>query len=430
VSTQVVPAAETATDPISPAPVNAANPWRRAWIVGGATWAAAVLGYFIVTITSWMVSDRQGPPMGQLYQAWDHWDTGHYMRISQVGYTPDRPDTHAFFPLFPLLLRVVDTIVPGPTLVASLVLSNLACIGALVMLHRFAAREFDATVADRTVLFLMAWPTAFFLSAGYNGSLFMLLSAAALYCMRAGSWWAAGGLGALASGTRLSGVLLCLAFVIEYARQHREPGTAPAREVPGPPHSRPTWRSRMQGALSWRPRAWRLDAAAILLIPTGLVAFSIYMWITLGDPLAFSHAQDFWGRRLAPPWGGIIDAWQAVLDNPLLKQVALHNLLDVGFATVSIALLLACVVGPWRLPRDQLSLIGYSAASYLIVLTGPVAGMFPIQGAGRYSLELIPIFFLLARLGASRVFERLYLFPAVGLQAVFLLTFLNNVWVG
>ena len=44
-------------------------------------------------------------------------------------------------------------------------------------------------------------------------------------------------------------------------------------------------------------------------------------------------------------------------------------------------------------------------------------------------LLLVPIFVVLARLTAGRVGERLYLLPAIGVQAVFLLTFLNNVWV-
>jgi len=393
----------TPTDP-TPRPgltrPDTSRPWRRAWQVGITTWVAAVITYVVVTALSWMIDDEAGPPMQRLVQAWDRWDTGHYIRIAQFGYTPDRPDTHAFFPLFPMLLRGLDTILPGPTLVASLVLSNVACIGALVVLHRFTAREFDPATADRALLFLMAWPAAFFLSAGYNGSLFLLLSVAALYCMRGGTWWAAGGLGALASATRLTGVLLVLAFVVEYARQH-----------------------------GWRLRAIRFDAAAVLLVPVGLAAFSAYCWVTLGDPLAFSHAQDEWGRRFAPPWVGLAEAIQAISVRPLLAQSTVHNLLDLVAVLATVGLLGLCVVGPWRLPRDQVFLLVYAAATLLVVLTGPVGGLFPMQGAPRYALELIPIFLLLARLGASRQFERLYLLPAVGLQVVLLLTFLNNVWV-
>ena len=371
--------------------------WWRSALIGLATWAAAAGTYIVVTLLSWMINDKSGPLLERVYLYWNHWDTGHYIRISQVGYTSDRPDTHAFFPLFPILLRGFNAIIPGPPLVASLVLSNLACIGALVVLHRFALREFDLVTADRMLLFLMAWPTAFFLSAGYNESLFLLLSAAALYCMRAGNWWAAGALGALASATRLSGALLAIAFAAEYVRQR-----------------------------GWRPR--HLDAAAILLMPLGLVADCVFCWVSMDDPLAFSHAQGEWGRELAAPWTGVLQAVDAVSSYPSLRQVAIHNVIDLTATLVTAGLLVACLVGPWR-SRHQLSLILYSVASFLAVLTGPVAGDFPLQGAPRYVLEFIPIFFLLARLGASRAFERIYLLPAIGLQAVFLLTFINNVWV-
>ena len=375
----------------------AAPPLWRSALIGLATWAAAASTYVLVTLFSWMIDDKQGPALARMYQYWNHWDTGHYIRISRVGYTPDRPDTHAFFPLFPILLRGFDAIIPGPTLVASLVLSNLACIGALTVLHRFALHEFDQVIADRMLLFLMAWPTAFYLSAGYNESLFVLLSAAALYRMRKGDFWTAGALGALASATRLSGALLTVAFLAEYVRQR-----------------------------GWRPR--RPDAAAILLIPLGLAGFSLFCWATLGDPLAFSHAQGQWGRQFTTPWTGLLQALDTLSVHPLLHQVATHNFIDVVSTVVTLGLLVACAVGPW-LRRDLFPLVLYSAASFLVVLTGPVGGSFPLQGAPRYALEFIPIFFLLARLGASRAFERLYLLPAMGLQAVFLLTFINNVWV-
>jgi hypothetical protein len=93
-------------------------------------------------------------------------------------------------------------------------------------------------------------------------------------------------------------------------------------------------------------------------------------------------------------------------------------------------LLVLAAVGRWRLGPEYLAALVYSAASILLVLVGPVGGAFPLQGVVRYAMELVPVFVVLARLTAGRVGERLYLLPAVGIQAVFLLTFLNNVWVG
>jgi len=181
----------------------------------------------------------------------------------------------------------------------------------------------------------------------------------------------------------------------------------------------------------FQTRIWMVQFLiyAVLLVPLGLAAFSIYCRVTLGDPLAFSHAQDEWGRRFAPPWVGPTEAVQAISAQPILAQSAVHNLLDLVVVLATVGLLGLCVIGPWRLPGDQLFLMIYAAATLLVVLTGPVGGLFPMMGAPRYALELIPIFLLLARLGASRQFERLYLLPAVGLQVVLLLTFLNNVWV-
>jgi hypothetical protein len=387
---------EGARPPDVTGPARPDHPWWRSALVAFATWAAAAGTYIVVTLLSWMIDDTQGPPLSRMYEYWNRWDTGHYIRIAQEGYSPDRPDTQAFFPLYPILIRAFDVILPGPTLVAALVVSNLACFGALVVLHRFAAFEFDPGTADRTVLFLMAFPTAFFLCAGYNESLFLLLSTASLYCMRRGQWWVAAAHGAHAGATPMAGVLLVIAFVAEYVRQR-----------------------------GWRPR-W--DAVAVALVPAGLAAFSAYCWVRLHDPLAFSHAQGEWGRELTPPWSGVVQAIDTIDDYPLLRQVAIHNFIDVVSVLLTATLLLECLLGPW-LRRDLLPLVLYSVASFLVVLTGPVAGDFPLQGAARYALEFVPMFFLLARFGAARAFERIYLLPAVGLQVVFLLTFINNVWV-
>jgi hypothetical protein len=403
VSTQVAQPATAGVEVPPPAPqISATEPanWRRSWWIGFATWAGGAMMCATVTALSFMIDDVRGPAIVKLYEIWDHWDTGHYMRIANLGYTADRPDTHAFFPLYPLLVRGVDTLLPGPTLVATLVVANVACVGALAVLHHFVTHEFGGTLADRVLLVLMAWPAAFFLTAGYNTSLFLLLSVATLYCIRRQAWWAAGVLGALASATRLSGVLLVLPFAVEYLR--------------------------IRG---WRLRDVRADALAVLLVPVGLGLFSTYCWLALGDPFAFSRAQDHWGREFAAPWAGLAEAIGSVVVHPLLHPFTLHNLIDALSAIVAVTLLVLAWVGRWRLGPEHLYLQVYAAAALLLVLTGPVAGLFPLQGLPRYVIELVPAFLVLGRLAASRAFERVYLLPAVGIQVVFLLTFLNNVWV-
>jgi hypothetical protein len=180
----------------------------------------------------------------------------------------------------------------------------------------------------------------------------------------------------------------------------------------------------------WRWRAVGWDAAAILLIPVGVALFSAYCWVYLDNPLAFSQAQDLWGRRFAAPWTGFGQAAAMVAAHPLLHAVAVHNLFDVVSAIVVVTLLVLGFTGPWRLGTQHLYLLVYGAASVLLVLTGPVGGLFPIQGVARYAVEVVAIFLVLARLTAGRVGERLYLLPAIAVQTILVLTFLNNVWVG
>jgi Mannosyltransferase (PIG-V) len=393
------PAEEDHLEPAPPeVPVTRAD-WLTSARYAASTWAAAATAYLLVNALYWMITDKSGPSVGRMLAVWDRWDTGHYLRIAELGYTT-RPDSAAFFPLYPLLLRATDPVLPGGPLTAALVVSNLACLGALTVLHRLAAIELGPRTAARVLLYLMAFPAAFFLCAGYTSSLFLLLSSGSLYAMRRGRWWVAWGVGGAANPTQLAGVLLVVAFAVEYGRQH-----------------------------GWHVRRWRPDALAAAVIPAGLVAFALYCWRYLGDPLAFSHAQALWGRELSAPWQGLGEAIGAVVTRPLLQPMALHNAIDaitlIGVGT----LIVLCVVGPYRLRRDQLYLVAYAGAALLLVLVGPVGGLFPMQGAPRYALELIPAFFVLARMGANQHIERLYLLPAVAVQVMFLLTFFNGVWI-
>ncbi|WP_033346817.1 mannosyltransferase family protein, partial [Catenuloplanes japonicus] len=100
------------------------------------------------------------------------WDALHYVRIAEAGYPVGGPGYPAFFPLYPLLIRLTDPILPGGTLTSASVVANVAAIGALALLHRLTAHETDPETAHRAVWYLTASPMGFFLFIGYNESLF------------------------------------------------------------------------------------------------------------------------------------------------------------------------------------------------------------------------------------------------------------------
>jgi hypothetical protein len=285
--------------------------------------------------------------------------------------------------------------------VAGLAVSNLACFAALMVLYRLTALELGAATAERTVWYLVAFPTAFFLSAAYNASLFVLLVAGCLYAMRRGHWWVAGALGGLASATRAGGVLLVFAFAIEYVRQN---GFSPRRLFP--------------------------HGLAVALIPSGVAAFSLYCWRALGDPLAFSHAQEKWYRTYEWPW---ISLWRTVQEArkpQLLAEYSVVNFIDLAAALAFLALIVLCFVGPWRLRRDQWYLLGYAIPALLLPLVVPATDERPLISMARHVLDVIPAFMVLGRIGANRWFDRIYPMPAIAFQAILLAIFLHYDWAG
>ena len=205
---------------------------------GFLTWLAGLVLYSAVTYFAWLplqdlpakAGEPPAGPAGAL-EAWSRWDTTWYLSIADSGYHWDSRST-AFFPLYPMLVRGVKTMLPIGTLHVALLVSALACLAALILVHRLATEVLDAEHARRTAFYLLAFPTGFYLVAAYNESLFIALAVGSLYCMRRGMWWWAGALAGLAGATRLAGVVLGAAFVYEYLRQK---GWSPRRIRAGRP---------------------------------------------------------------------------------------------------------------------------------------------------------------------------------------------------
>ncbi len=76
-----------------------------------------------------------------VFTALERQDAQWFLRIAAGGYSPT-DGSAAFFPLYPLLVRVVSWFVGGHPLLASMLVSNLAFFGALVVLYDLTVREF------------------------------------------------------------------------------------------------------------------------------------------------------------------------------------------------------------------------------------------------------------------------------------------------
>ncbi|WP_376795233.1 mannosyltransferase family protein [Thermogemmatispora sp.] len=382
----------------------ARSPWLTAIQQVLPVYTATHVLYFLLSYIAFLFpgdsSSTKGPVLLAMINSWNHWDSSHFITIAMHGYS--NWWRTAFFPLYPLLIRLTNYLADNPVL-AGLVISNLAGFGALVMLHRLIAEDFDEELAGRTVLYYATFPMAFFLAAAYSESLFMLLALLCFYAIRQGYWWQAALWGGLASLTRVTALPLLVPFVYEYLRQHQ-----------------------------FRLGQFRLDALGILGIPSGLGLFAGYCFLRFHDPLAFSHAESVWQRSLQPPWFAVSATLAALVqDSSHLDFITIHRVSDLVLLTGMLVLVALLFVGPWRLRGSiALSYTSYTAVAFIFFLVVPAQGRYPTMSLPRYCLALFPAFLVLARLGRGESFRLHYLIISGGLLTFTALQFLIGQWAG
>jgi Mannosyltransferase (PIG-V) len=376
------------------------------------------------------------------------WDAGWYLLIVRQGYKPTLGDATAsrgaFFPLYPLLVRALSALLM-PAVLAGIVVAVLALGGALYGLHRLTSLEVvagalgtrglrDASpgsreVARLAVLLTAFAPMAFFLSAVYSESLYMALSIGVFWCARKGRWMWTGILGAAASATRPTGVLLLAPALILYLygpRQDRPP-------------DRPEHRLalRLDGGLRALARAlhprYRLRKGILwlALMPAGVGLFAAYLGLAGGSASTPFRSQQLWGRHFAGPFGGLWDGAVAAFDgmrqflssqahhsyfpqasgSPLVS--ASHNVLLFAFALAA----LVAVVGVLRtLP---FAYGAYVLLALALPLSYPVSSE-PLMSFPRFLLVLFPLTMWFASWLAARPRARV---PVLALSAISMMFF-------
>ena len=392
--------------------------WREAWYAVWSSrlsvWAAGVLGLL------WLgraPATRQFDPAGLtapfspfadlLLAPAARWDSVWYLAIARDGYldpgNPVQAGHHAkaaFYPLYPLLMRAGGWIV-GSQLVAGVLLSLACFLVALVLLHRLAEIELGPRDARGTLLLVAFFPTAFFFSAVYTESLFLLLSVGAVLAARQGRWAWAGLAGGLAAITRNSGVLLLVPVALLFLY-----GPRADRPDPGPVPVADRW-----GRLRPRHPLTR-EALWLLLVPLGLAGYLAYAAAALGDAFAPFHAQELWLRHFVPLGAltdGVRAAWlglrQLVHGSPTPVYFAEsagdpfvtagNSLMLLGF----LAFALVALAGALR--RLPFAYGAYAAVALLLTLSYPVDAQ-PLMSLPRYVLTLFPLQMWLARWSGER----------------------------
>jgi Mannosyltransferase (PIG-V) len=349
---------------------------RSAWAFVFIVFASSRLLFMVVGALAALFlpqADPAGDPLGPggFLGYWAHWDGAWYAELATEGYGERAPASTAFFPVYPMLVKLGTVVGGGPAL-WGVAVSLVSTLFALFFVYRIGEKLHDARAARAATLCLAFFPTAFFLNAVYTEALFLALTA--------GTFWAAlvrrdflvaGLLGALAAATRNVGVLLLVPLFFEWARHRR--------------------------GLGWR------GILGMALVPAGLVAYVAYLGARFGDPLVFARQQgDYWNREVSGPLGTLGDARRAagvgmeyVLDPAALflgtdatPALEASNVLNLGFFVFFLVVALA---GLFVLPPG---LSVYAGVLVLLPVLAP-SPRFPLMSLPRFVLGAFPVFLVL-----------------------------------
>jgi hypothetical protein len=258
--------------------------------------------------------------------------------------------------------------------VAGIVVSLAAFLLGLKAVARLATQLAGAGVAVRAVWLIAVFPFSFFFSTVYADALYFCLAAWALTCAYEGRWRVACALAAMASMTRIPGLALFPAIVLEYLRRHDFDVRSLAKEIP-----------------SW------------LILAAGPIIIGAYYEWRYGDPLAFLYArQQGWNRAsglaaFVRDYGhffqGSMFSCTGISD--CVREFALtRHLLGYWY--------LALIPGSVALVVSAARTLGVGLTVWA-VLSVAMAILNGLDGTGRFTAVLFPVFIALAMLLRSRV---------------------------
>lgn len=332
---------------------------------------------------------------GAFLGVWQRWDACWYLRLATFGYETGEPGA-AFFPLYPLAIRIVGPLFGGNLVLAALAISGVSYIAAVALLHHMVKGDFDDATADRTVLYISIFPTAFFFFAPFTESLFLALALAYLVLARSGRFGTATLFGILVGLTRAQGAVVALPVAWEILRVVRAPSAEGRRSL--------------------------TIASGVAATLAPLVGFAWFLGYGVdATGLSSLDAERLhWGFGVAPPWDILGHAWQWMLDPAnagfanLQLLVGLHLLLIGAFVALTI-------VGLRTLPPSYLLYV--VPLLVLLVVSSPAT---PLASSSRYMLVMFPVFVVLARLGRNRWFDwALTVGSTLGLALLLLANVLN-----
>lgn len=331
---------------------NVFDVWDRMPWVRAAVWAILYQGLLTVVGRLFELSMSPWgdfPFLADLFGHTSRWDSFWYEMIVRDGYAAD-PSTVAFYPLFPLLVWLLDHVFFGVLSLPALgiLVNTIALAAALRALSALVAEIAPGRANEKlAALLLLSSPVAFTFHAFYTEAIFIALSLWAYRFARQQLWWAMGLTLAFTTSARLTGILVVGLCGLEFLR-----------------------------AKGWRPRRFITPQLAwFLLAPLGLVAYGVHCWYVYGNPLAMIdnvRASTHWTYHvldlnifatLAREAGIVLNAFLGT-SGTMTNAIIFYDLLPL----LSLSVLLVASIGVLVLRgRDGIPLAGFGLVAIVML---------------------------------------------------------------
>lgn len=342
--------------------------------------AVAALGYFLLP-------SRFSPStlVPQFYNtnfllwSWANFDGAHYLSIAAHGYqTILGQSQYAFFPLFPLLIKLVS--LTGLDLYTSAHLIVAASlIGFAFGLVSFAKQYLKNPLS--LLLITLLSPGAVFLLSVYTEPLFLFLTVMTFLMADRQEWGRAALFAALATATRVNGLFLVLFLFIKLLKASKSP---------------------------------LFIVRYSLFSLAGFAAYMLYLYSRTGSALSWYTAQEGWGKSQATSPFVTIGNYTRALTTEFVPDLV-H--LTVAIEVVLTISLIYLLVRFWTRFKIDSAYKWYALGNLALPLATGSLGSMP-----RFSLILFPLFMVIPSLPRFPRLVHYSLFIILSITGIILFT--------
>lgn len=316
------------------------------------------------------------------FLSWAQWDGGHYFDIATSGYS--KLTDYAFFPLYPLLARLLGNLLFNNYLLAGLFLSNIFFLAFLYLFFKIIKERYSRETALTSLITLLVFPTTFFAVSFYSESLFLLILTLFFYFLDKNKFLTSSILVSVASLTRLFGIILVVPLFYKYL-------------------------------LSFDPRRIR----GLLNLSTafyGISIYSLYLFAKLNDPFKFINIQSLWQREITDPISTLFSyIWPIIT----FESRPVNDYFDLSLSLIFFVVL---ILGTKKLPST------WWIFSLLVILIP--ASTNTLTSMPRYLLSCLGASIIIGQYLKTRPRLRIVLWSvSLSLQVILASRFINGYWV-